>query len=352
MDTPTVASAQILRMRNPMTDLSRFLAATTASGKIPGVALATLRAGTKGMEHYSGIRGAHDRAVVDAATVFEAASLTKPVVAFIALQLAEEGLLDLQRPLFDICGDYVPGDAASRRITAFHVLTHTSGLPNIVRVEAPLRTYFNPGERFSYGSSAFAWLQRAMETVGARSLESLARARVFEPLGMLRSSLEWQERFAGNHAQGHEWEGQPVPKRRVATALASWSLLTTASDYMGFVQHVLASRGLAAESYRHWFAPRVNTRQGDDAEDLHGRNPPDPNIAWGLGWGLEPAQGCFFHWGNSPGFRALVLANRVTQDAVVWFANSARGLRLVHAVAPEAVPGAHPAIAWLRIGRL
>ncbi|WP_081053344.1 serine hydrolase domain-containing protein [Burkholderia territorii] len=335
-----------------MTDLDTFLSAATASGSIPGVSLATLRAGAKGSEYHFGVRGAHDRAIVNAYTVFEAASLTKPVIAFIALQLIEEGLLDLHQSLFDICGEYVPGDVRSRQINAFHVLTHTSGLPNIARDEAPLRTYFNPGERFSYGSSAFAWLQRAMETVSGRSLEMLARELVFEPLGMRHSSLEWQERFSENHAQGHEWEGEPVPKRRIQTAQASWSLLTTASDYIEFVQHVLTGRGLTSSSSDQWFLPRVNTRQGDDAEDLYGENPLDPNVAWGLGWGLEPSQNCFFHWGNSPGFRAFVLANRVTKDAVVWFANSARGMRLIHTVVPEAVGGEHPSIQWLRIGRL
>lgn len=335
-----------------MTDLDKFLRQTTANGPIPGVSLATLRAGKKDIEHYSGIRGAHDHSVVDAQTVFEAASLTKPIVAYIALQLAEEKLLPLQQPLFDICGEYVPCDLRSRQITAFHALTHTSGLPNIVRDTAPLRTYFNPGERFSYGSSSFAWLQRAMETVSRRSLEILAREHVFEPLGMLHSSLEWQERFSENHAQGHEWEGEPMPKRRLQNAQASWSLLTTASDYLRFVQHVLAARGLTGESYDQWLLPRVNTRQGDDAEDLHGENPPDHNVAWGLGWGLEPSQSCFFHWGNSPGFRAFILASRVTNDAVVWFANSARGLRLAHTVVPVAVTGEHPCIQWLRIGRL
>jgi hypothetical protein len=63
-------------------------------------------------------------------------------------------------------------------------------------------------------------------------------------------------------------------------------------------------------------------------------------------------RGAVFYWGNSAGFRALMLANRTTNDAVVWFANSARGLRLAHAVVPQVMTGAHPSIAWLRIGRL
>jgi CubicO group peptidase (beta-lactamase class C family) len=335
-----------------MTALEATLNEIVTTGAIPGISLATLRAGSIDVVHSCGIRGAHDSSGVDARTVFEAASLTKPVVSFIALQLAEEGLLDLQRPLAEICGDYVPKDARARQITTIHVLTHTSGLPNIVREEAPLRTHFAPGERFSYGSSAFAWLQRAMESVTGAALETLAVRRVFAAFDMRDSSLEWQERFAANHAQGHEWEGEPVPKRRVPSAQASWSLLTTATDYLNFVRAVLREQGLSRHTYAQWFAPAVHPRQGGEAEDLAGTNPPDPDVAWGLGWGLEPAQQSFFHWGHSPGFRAYVVGNRATRDAVVWFANSARGLRLAHHVLPLAVPGPHPSVQWMKIGQL
>ena len=323
-----------------------------ASRTIPGFAFATLRAGCMAEARVFGTRGSHDDAPVDTHTVFEAASLTKPVVSWIALQLAEEGVLNLHVPLFDICGEYLPDDARARQITAFYILSHTSGLPNIVREDAPLKTYFPPGERFSYGSSAFAWLQRAMQKLTGLSLEAMAQQRVFKPLGMHDSSLEWQERFSTNHAQGHEWEGEAVPKRRVATAQASWSLLTTATDYLRFIQAVQSAQNLTPQMHARWFERVVAVRQDEDPEDLAGVHPPSEHVAWGLGWGLEPSQNCFFHWGHSPGFRAYVLGNRVTQDAVVWFANSARGLRLAHLLLPAAVPGEHPSVQWLQIGQL
>lgn len=332
--------------------LEEALEKLVASRTIPGFSFASLRAGRMESARVFGFRGTHDDAPVDTHTVFEAASLTKPVVSFMALQLADEGVLNLHMPLFEICGDYVPDDARARQITAFHILSHTSGLPNIVRDEAPLKTYFPPGERFSYGSSAFAWLQRALQTLTGMSLEAMARQRVFEPLDMVDSSLEWQERFATNHAQGHEWEGEAVPKRRVVAAQASWSLLTTATDYLRFVQAVQGARGLTPRMHAHWFEPVVPVRQDEDPEHLAGTSPPSEHVAWGLGWGLEPSQNCFFHWGHSPGFRAYVLGNRVTQDAVVWFANSARGLRLAHLLLPAAVPGEHPSVQWLQIGQL
>ena len=104
--------------KNPgsaMTTLDAWLEATTAAGSIPGVSIATLRSGNVITERYFGIRGTHDPSPVDAQTVFEAASLTKPLVSFIALQLVDEGLLDLDVPLLDLCGEYVPNDTRAHR---------------------------------------------------------------------------------------------------------------------------------------------------------------------------------------------------------------------------------------------
>ena len=242
----------------------------------------------------------------------------------------------------------MPDDECASRITATHVLAHTSGLPNIVRPETPLKTYFMPGTRFSYGSSAFAWLQRAMETVTGSSLEELARARVFEPLGMAHSSLCWQERFESNHARGQEMDGQPVTKRRPAAAAASWSLHTTAADYARFVQAVLRGQGLPRATHARWLAPAVPASKGiDDVQDTDSVDA--DGVAWGLGWGLEIPGRCFFHWGHNPGFRAFVIVEMLTGDAVVWFANSVRGLRLARRVLPLLLPGPHPSVEWLQV---
>ena len=82
-----------------MAALEKLLEDLITPDAIPGLSLATLRAGKLAEAHAIGIRGAHDPSPVDAQTVFEAASLTKPLVSFIALQLAEEGLLDLDAPI-------------------------------------------------------------------------------------------------------------------------------------------------------------------------------------------------------------------------------------------------------------
>ena len=329
--------------------LEEILRNPRVQATIPGLSIATLKSGEFACAYAIGTRSAHDSTAVDTHTVFEAASLTKPLVSFIALQLAEEGLLDLNQPLHEICGDYVTGDVRAKAITTTHVLTHTSGLPNIVGPQTPLKTYFAPGERYNYGSSAFGWLQRAIERLSASSLEELARIRVFQAFGMADSSLEWQERFESNHAQGQEMDGRLVSKRRVASAAASWSLVTTATDYARFLQAVLRAEGLSPDMHTRWLTPAVTTRVGVD-DVLNQNAAEDKEVAWGLGWGLEPSQNCFFHWGNNPGFRAFVMGNVQTQNAVVWFANSARGLRLARYVLPEVLPGRHGSLDWLQIG--
>ncbi|RYZ04813.1 MAG: class A beta-lactamase-related serine hydrolase [Comamonadaceae bacterium] len=350
--SPAPSYSPAAHSKTPMKDthVEAILRDPSVRSAIPGLSLAVLRDGEITFVDAFGHRGAHHARPVDTDTVFEAASLTKPLVSFIAMQLAEEGQLDLAATLQSICGSRIPDDPRAGQITATHVLTHTSGLPNIVTAQAPLRTHFAPGARFSYGSSAFSWLQRAMETVSGQSLDVLARERVFDRFAMHSSSLQWEERFEANHAQGHEMDGSPVPKRRPAVPAASWSLTTTARDYAHFVRAVLRGEGLSAPMHARWLTPAVWATRGID--DVQADSPEtQDDVAWGLGWGLEPSQGCFFHWGHMPGFRAFVMGHPATKDAVVWFANSARGLRLGRSILPAVIPGRHEAMDWLQVAR-
>ena len=136
---------------------------------------------------------------LDTATIFEAASLSKPVFAYLVLRLADRGEFDLDRPLLEML-EYprVAHDERSKRITARMVLSHGTGLPNWGGERLTLQ--FDPGTAYGYSGEGFVFLQKAIERVTGRSLEALARREVFQPLGMTRSSFVWQERFAGNAA--------------------------------------------------------------------------------------------------------------------------------------------------------
>lgn len=285
---------------------------------------------------------------VDPATVFGAASLTKPVVSYAVLRLADAGVLDLDEPLSRTAQLIVPDDATSARITFRHVLTHTCGLQNI-RDKHPIRMHFHPGSWFSYSSLGFNFLQAAVEVRTGEALEATMRRLVFDPIGMGSSSLEWQDPFLHSAASPHEAD-ERLAIHRPPVASASYSLHTTAGDYGAFVAAVLRGDGLRGSTWKQWLTASVMVPRGEIVRLDSKPSATESDIGWGLGWGIEPSQGTFFQWGKMSGVRAFVMGSPERQSGVVLLTNSNTGLRLMEDAARQALPGGHPAIRWLADG--
>ncbi len=131
-------------------------------------------------------------------TLFEACSMTKPVFAYIALKLVEQGKLDLDRPLAEYLREpHIPNQEQRQRITARMVLSHTSGLPNWRKgedeLDGPLPVLFSPGSRFSYSGEGFYLLQRVVEHITGEPLEIYAGRTLLRPLGLKHTSFVWTE---------------------------------------------------------------------------------------------------------------------------------------------------------------
>src|SRR5690348_7172749 len=136
---------------------------------VPGLSMAVLDRGALAWQQSFGV--ADD-------TLFEAASTSKPVFAYAVLQLVERGVIDLDRPLaLYHRPPYLPPDARLDRITARHVLTHSSGLRNWGDEGKP-ETFvpaFEPGTRFRYSGEGFFWLQLVAEKLTGKGLDALMR---------------------------------------------------------------------------------------------------------------------------------------------------------------------------------
>ncbi len=315
------------------------------AAKVPGVSLSVVRKGAVEVAA-GGVKDAAGSDAVNTRTVFDVASLSKPMVAYAVLQLVDAGVLDLDAPLSGFAPAIVPDDASAAAITARHVLTHTSGLPNL-RGQDPLRMYFRPGAWFSYSSVGFGYLQSALESITGEPLEKTMRRLVFEPLGMRSSSFEWQAHFGDNCAGPHEGM-ERLGKHHPPKAQASYSLQTTAFDYGIFARAVLQGDRLKEATCREWLTPAASVPRG--AAEYLGSRPAatEDGIGWGLGWGIEVERGTFFQWGKMSGIRAFVMGSQAEQLAVVLLTNSNTGLRLMDEVARSVLPGEHPAIRWLQ----
>ncbi|MGB5675345.1 MAG: serine hydrolase domain-containing protein, partial [Gemmatimonadota bacterium] len=161
---------------------------------VPGLQLAYLDAGQVAMKAAFGYANSETTAPVTDKTVFEAASLSKPVFAYAVLRMVDRGEWDLDEPLWDILEyDRLAHDERARQITARQVLTHTTGLPNWGGT--PLEFNSDPGERWGYSGEGIVYLQRAVEAKTGLTLEEIATREVFEPLGMSDTHYVWIEPF-------------------------------------------------------------------------------------------------------------------------------------------------------------
>ncbi|MES2974404.1 MAG: serine hydrolase domain-containing protein [Pseudomonadota bacterium] len=327
-------------------NLSSHLHSLLATHPVIGATLAVIRNGAVAEIAAAGIKDASTADPVTPQTIFDAVSLSKPVAAWAALQLADAGVLDLDEPVCHYARRIVPDDPLSALITARHLLTHTAGLQNTREKDEVLRMYFAPGAWASYSSMGIMYLQAAMEARTGEPFEATMRRLVFEPLDMRSSSYVWQERFDADFARPHD-DGQPIDKHRPSGAFASYSLQTTAGDYAAFVAAVLRGDGLKESTWRDWFVVQGHAPKGA-AVHLESTPPEtEPDVGWGLGWGVEPSTGCFFQWGKREGVRSFVMGSVAEQAGFVLLTNSNTGLRLVRELAAEVLPGEHAVVDWL-----
>lgn len=310
---------------------------------VPGLSIAVIKGGNIVWTGAYGFRSSETREPVDEDTMFEAASLSKPVTAYTVLRLVDRGVMALDTPL----ADYYPyeklaGDDRYKKLTARIVLTHTTGLPNW-----GTRFLREPGERFGYSGEGFLYLGRTAEKLTGLTLDELARREVFDPLGMDHTSYVWNESYDHNGACGHDRHGQANTKRKNTESNGGASLLTTARDYAAFISAIMNGRGLSQATIRHMISPHVK------AED---RGPKDiqEKISWGWGWGVMPAESgsAFWHWGNNGDLRGYAVAYPESGDGVVFFANSENLFVISESIVSEIIKEKQWAFDWLEIERL
>jgi CubicO group peptidase (beta-lactamase class C family) len=274
----------------------------------------------------------------DEETIFGAASFSKPVFAYLVMLLAQEGVIDLDRPLYEYLQqtlvDYpayadLRDDARYRQITARTVLSHSTGFPNwrFLTEDGKLRIMFEPGTRFSYSGEGIALLQMMVEQITGRSLQDLAQQKIFTPLGMTRSSYVWQEDFEANHALPHDQFERTRRLNRRATPDAAGSMTTTAGDYAQFVATILDPPENVRSDVDQMLTPQIaiTSREmfgpgsWEETEDAEARGQ-----AWGLGWGLFDSEHgrAFFHTGHDIGWQNYTVAFPDRGIGVVLLSNS------------------------------
>jgi CubicO group peptidase (beta-lactamase class C family) len=322
----------------PVAEVEAAILDVMERGAVPGLSCAILNDGQIVYQNGFGYKDRNAETENDAETVFSAASFSKTVFAYLVVLLAQEGVIDLDRPLHEYLPQPLPdypayadlaGDERWKELTARIVLSHTTGFPNwrFLTPDGKLKFLFSPGTRYGYSGEGIALLQRVVTEITGENLEALAQERVFEPLGMERTSYVWQEAFEANHARPHDTYRRPRQFQRRHRADAAGSMATTAGDYARLLSAMLNARGKRAaildeilETQIEIDSPQMfallEAGRTDRYREMH--------LGWGLGWGrFDTEHGrAFFHTGHDLGSQNYTVTYVDAGIGVVLLGNS------------------------------
>jgi CubicO group peptidase (beta-lactamase class C family) len=302
---------------------------------VVGLSLVVINKGEVSISKSYGYADLASNRMVDESTVFRAASLGKPIFAYIVVSLAQQGKIDLDVPLYQYFNEaVVKGDPRSKIITTRMVLAHTTGLPNLDGKKSSVQFLFDPDTDFQYSGHAYLYLQKMVEKISGKSLSELANELVFKPLNMMDSSFIWQDEYKGRISSSYDKTGKAFPtKPKPVTAYSAWSLFTTTKDYAQFVLHMMETSSDQNSVAGEMLRPYANVTK---------------DLAWGLGWGLQNTvpNRSFWHWGRKAGFRHYIVAYPKEGIAVIVMSNSWSAFKMIDDVMAKAIGGHYPSYDW------
>lgn len=318
--------------------LQKRLETLVDSAKIAGLQVAVINGNKTVWTSSFGFKDIETRQHLNDSTVMYAASLTKPVSAYIFLRLADKGIFSLDKPvqyyLKKPVGEYakwkdLAGDTVSfNRITPRMLLSHSSGLPVLRQLYGnKVNLIAKPGEKFYYSNEGINLLGFMMEEYTGKPLEVTAREEVFGPLEMPHTSMIWEKAFENNFSNAYFKDGKKYGSERRESSRAAGSMSTTADDYAHFIINLMLEKGLKKASFQQMLSPqmKVTSKRGfGPLRDSVTHENDAIQLAWGLGIGLfqSPYGKGFFHTGHGDANQNYAVAFPEKGIAVVLLSNS------------------------------
>jgi len=277
-------------------------------------------------------------------SIFQAASLSKPLFAYIVMRMVDKGEIDLDTPICrytDI--ERFEDKEMAAILTPRMVLSHTTGLPNwsarTSSNEWPtsvIKFKYPADSCFSYSGEGFAYLQRAVEAIRGASLDVIAREEVFVPLGMNSTSYGWLPQYDSIALDGFNRAAKNRGQGRHPRENSAYTLRTNASEYMRFLIAVMEGKGLSATSHTEMLTPQLHAIRFADHPDC------DSTIQWTIGLGAiysdtaaadkREAPRYYYHLGDNGSFKALFVFRPEDRRGIVYFTNSANGHDIITSV--------------------
>ncbi|MBQ7275635.1 MAG: beta-lactamase family protein [Bacilli bacterium] len=260
-------------------------------------------------------------------TIYEAASLTKVMFAYLVLKLSIDNIIDLNTPLVKYVKDYYSSsDQRFKQITAAHILSHTTGLSNWPKTEmekSDLFLHFNPGSNHLYSGMGYQLLQEVVEKITNKSIIALFDEYIFTPFNLTSSSLVYLDSMKNYLTLSYNKQGNKHKDRRIITTPnVAYSLHTTIEDYIKFVKAVFVNGDKRIKELFNKKIIMINY-----------------NLSWNLGISSISVKNreILWQWGDNGNFKNLFLFNSSTNNFKLYFSNSFNGLNIIFDILNEEV---------------
>lgn len=294
--------------------LERLVPRELSDKKIPGAAIAVVSGGSVVYSNGFGVCDVETKRPVQVSTVFRLGSTTKMFTATAALLLAEQGKLDLSKPI----GSYVRGlPPRLAGLTMEQILTHTAGLyddapmfgpDDEASLEREIRSwsdekiFLEPGRFFSYSNPGYWLAGFILEQVTQKRFADIVADLVLKPMGMKNSSFRPSEVQGFDVSSGHD--NAPSVIRPAANNASTWpagSLFSTVQDISRFLTALLNEGKLEGKQVlpksvvKNLFSPRVNVLD-------------ERGTRYGFGLACKPyhSYSMYFHAGARSGYGSII----------------------------------------------
>ena len=251
-------------------------------------------------------------------TIWNVASLTKPITALIVLKLINSGKLSLDEPLYNYFIDPdIISDPRSKLLTARIILSHQTGFTNnrANYKDGILKFEFDPGTKYQYSGEGYDYLRKAIEHKFSKTMEQLASELIFKPLKMNNTSFVWNKKYETRIAKWHTEKGEIYPFKKQTEAHGADDLLTTVEDYSKFVTYIINGADLSKKLNQEMVKNQI--RMND-------------NQHFGLGWYVDENINtnddfAMVHGGDDIGVHTITFIIPKTKQGLIIFTNSDNG---------------------------
>ncbi|MEM7382369.1 MAG: serine hydrolase domain-containing protein [Bacteroidota bacterium] len=307
----------------PKDSIEYFVEQQMEALNVPGLSLAIINEGKVVYHLVKGIADSEKKLKVTGNTIFEGASLSKPLFAYFMMSFVEEGKLDLDKPLYE----YLPNpdiayDERYKKITARMVLSHTTGFPNWRTDHEGDKLFisFEPGTDFQYSGEGYQYLAKVLAHIlgtDDAGLESIYQEKVARPLNMQYTKFIQDDRNMQNKSRGYIDEKAVEEDDDPKIFGAAFSIHSEALDFSNWLIALLDKKGLSDKSYAELFKTQFVL-----PEDHPQRESGVTDWTLGFAKGIMPFGTAYGHGGNNPGYTSIFVIAPETKWGYVIFTNA------------------------------